>query len=490
MEPRARVATAATLLGVGFAAQQVSREAPGIGFLIVAFVGVALVFAVAKPNSAGTGLFAMALLFTALLALRASLVLQFFNLCAAVGLAVLAASYSQEGNPFAATVRTWIYRWAGVFSAVPDGIRYLSPPKPAEASLGGSLRLARAALVSGGLLLVFGTVLASADAVFAHTITAPFDWGIDLDSMPRTVGLTLIATVGAATLLAYAAGRSTHAGEEPAALRIPLGGVEWAIGLASVALLFAMFVAFQFGYLFGGEREIAVPGMTYAEYARSGFFQMMLATILTLLLVGSAWIAWARQAPRGSRRVRTFNRLATTLLLLNLVVLASAFKRLTLYEGAYGWTQLRFAVHAIILWLAVFLLISLLAILAGHTARLTVAASGLSVLALLAINAINPDAFIAERNLDRYAATGKLDLHYLSLLSADATPVLVEGLDELPGRQSKALGGSLACRATGDEAPWYAWNLGTARGRAAVEDAGLNPPTGEGGLACSYGSYP
>src|SRR5262249_58056176 len=60
------------------------------------------------------------------------------------------------------------------------------------------------------------------------------------------------------------------------------------------------------------------------------------------------------------------------------------------------------------------------------------AAAATAVLALLGTAAIGPDRLIAERNVDRYLATGHIDLVYLSTLSPDALPALMRLPDNLP----------------------------------------------------------
>jgi hypothetical protein len=52
---------------------------------------------------------------------------------------------------------------------------------------------------------------------------------------------------------------------------------------------------------------------------------------------------------------------------------------------------------------------------------------------LTTLNVLNPDAFIARQNLSRYEAAGKIDAAYLTTLSADAVPVLVEVLAAVRG---------------------------------------------------------
>ena len=239
----------------------------------------------------------------------------------------------------------------------------------------------------------------------------------------------------------------------------------------------------QFSYLFGGAEQISVPGMTYAEYARSGFVQMILAAILTLALIGSAWLGWARRESSPA----PFRVLSSLLVCLNLVVLASASKRLTLYESAYGWTQARLIAHALIGWLAVFLILTLAALAARKTAWLSPAAAVLSVVTLLAVNALNPDAFIADRNLARYRETGKIDAAYLATLSPDATPTLIASLDDLSPKDRDLLTAEFSCEAGNDDGPWYSWNLGRARASAALEQQGIPPTAGD--RACSVPSF-
>jgi hypothetical protein len=48
------------------------------------------------------------------------------------------------------------------------------------------------------------------------------------------------------------------------------------------------------------------------------------------------------------------------------------------------------------------------------------------VIALLGLTAVDPERLIAEHNLARWAETGQLDTWYLSTLSADAVPALLD----------------------------------------------------------------
>ena len=92
--------------------------------------------------------------------------------------------------------------------------------------------------------------------------------------------------------------------------------------------------------------------------------------------------------------------------MLCLVVLASALKRLGLYEQAYGYTRLRLLADANILWLGAVLALVLAALAAGRAGWLPRALVLVSALGALAFAVANPDGRIAARNVDRYLAGG------------------------------------------------------------------------------------
>src|SRR5204862_151791 len=59
-----------------------------------------------------------------------------------------------------------------------------------------------------------------------------------------------------------------------------LGGVEALVLLIAIDAVFALFVALQAAYLFGGLDTLSVTGMTYSDYARRGFFELVTVALL------------------------------------------------------------------------------------------------------------------------------------------------------------------------------------------------------------------
>jgi two-component system sensor histidine kinase BaeS len=152
---------------------------------------------------------------------------------------------------------------------------------------------------------------------------------------------------------------------------------------------------------------------------------------------------------------------------LTVVVLASAVHRLGLYEDAFGFTRLRLFAHAFMLWLAGVLALVLLGLASARGGWLPRAVTVGTAAALMAFSLANPDAIVAERNLERAGTTGQLDAAYLAGLSADATPVLA-------GSSMAVELGVLRRQAARLAEPdaWASWNVGRERARDALRRQG------------------
>ncbi len=327
---------------------------------------------------------------------------------------------------------------------------------------------------SVGLLLVFGTLFATADAEFAHVLVAitPTWSGWEIWRAISVVVLAGPLIVG----IAYVAGDRTPVdavAPKPARL---VRRAEWTVPLMTLDLLFLAFVLVQLETLFGvRDRVLRTAGLTYAQYARSGFWQLLVVAALTLVVIAVA----VRVAPRAEPRDRLLLRLLLgTLATLTLVIVASALQRLVAYDNAYGYTRLRLAVGVAEIWLG---LVFVLVIGAG--VRLTAAwlprvVAGTAAIALLATAIVGPDEFVADRDVARFERTGQIDLVYLSTLSPDAVPAL----DRLPSPQRTCVLLPIHWRLTdGDD--WRSWNLARSRARAVLASA-LDVPPLRPGVPC------
>jgi hypothetical protein len=368
--------------------------------------------------------------------------------------------------------------WTGLL--VGSAIAWLTPARAVgwvvrgrPAAQPGRVSQMRIAVVVGVTVLavlVFGGLFASADPAYSRLVHA----ALPLDNVPDLIGRAfLFGIVAAAVLAAGYLLRFTPRfdGLAPAPGR-PFHRLEWAVPLAMLDLLFASFVALRLAALFGGrEHVLATAGLTYAEYARQGFWQLLAVTILTLGIVALA----IRKAGRASRGDRVLLRLLLGgLAALALVIVVSAAHRMSVYEQAYGFTRLRFVVSGTEVWLGMVLGLVLLAGVRMRATWLPRAIVGSAAAALLALAAINPDAYVAARNVERWNTTRKIDVSYLSTLSPDAAPAL----DRLPaGLRACALGKTAVALTTPDS--WNEFNLGRVRARSVLRarPAGVCAPT-------------
>ncbi|MCS7065228.1 MAG: DUF4173 domain-containing protein [Fimbriimonadales bacterium] len=333
-------------------------------------------------------------------------------------------------------------------------------------SLLGNLRPMRGArlaltglLLALPFLLLFGALFVSADAVFREILRDLFDF-----DGQRLLLIVFFAWLAGSLLrmLLWHEEELTSLNNEPITPRV--GAAEIGVALGLINLLFASFVAVQIRYLFGGASLVQVtPDLTYAEYARQGFGQLVAASLFVLpMLLLFDWLT-----NRESRVARcTFQAMAVLLIALLGVVMASAWHRLLLYQQAYGLTELRVYAAASMVWLGLTLLWFLATVLPGRRERFSFGATMLLAVTVIGLHLLNPDALIARVNLTRALQNKPLDVTYLTSLSADSLPVILELTPQLPEPEQAIIRERLrrhsVLKAAGD---WRDWNWSRVEGR-------------------------
>ena len=334
-----------------------------------------------------------------------------------------------------------LHAWTAAALALVDAMR--STPRVESGPAAGwrqAAAVARGLLIAAPLLLVFGALFMSADAAFSRLVSNVIrvDFG-------RIAGHFVLFSLCAWLSIGYLRGfltgtepvvdgrRAFDGKDGPAGKRVALGMTETATALGAIDLLFLIFVVVQFGYFFGGNALVQVtPGLTSAEYARRGFFELVAATVLVVpILLAADWLADRRVA----RDVVVFRALAGAQVALVLAIAASALERLRLYYASFGLSDARFYAMVLLVWIAAMLLWLAATVLRGRRDAFAFGAlaSGLATVALLFV--INPDAIVARTNVARITpadAAGRFDAAYAASLSADAVPVLIAALPAVP----------------------------------------------------------
>lgn len=422
---------------------------------------------------------ASAIAFAAFCAVRADAALLSFDAMATIA-AVVATVAALSGVPVSAMpvagliAEGWSLAGRALLGAadllIPAWLRVRLAPR----------RFARVSGYIGGVglaapfVVVFAVLFSSADAVFARSLENIFDLKRIAELLSETPGRLFIALA-----VAWPA-----AGAMTALWRVPrdyvtsrprslLAGETATVTIIVIAALFAIFVALQLAYLFGGRNTLDAAAITYSSYARRGFFELIAAVALVgALLFGLELFVRARGL--------TYRAAAFALLALTAVVLASAAYRLDLYQRAYGWSELRFYAFAAIAFLSGALAIFAWSVARGRMAFVIVPLAAAAVTVALTANAIGPSGFIARANLDRVIdpsglpddAQRALDIGTLWSLGDGAIPEMVARLDELPTRERIAVGdllrGTLRWRNVDGEVEWRGWNLDRERARRAL----------------------
>ncbi|MEU6024062.1 DUF4173 domain-containing protein [Micromonospora sp. NPDC047134] len=455
----------AVLVGALGVAAFVPLGRTGIGWFLGGLVlTVAVVLAVRQHTAelapterwvrAGWAGAAVALL--AVLAFRNAWWLVTFCVLGALGCAALAIVGGRR-------VRSILFSVVAAPIAGLRGLPWVRRHLRAPGSPGSVRRVVGSVVATVIVLVVFGPLLSSADAAFSQVLGALLP-EISVSGVFRWLFLAAVGgLIAVAAVYTLAAPPDLSGVDRPTDRRVGL--LEWAPPIAALTALFGGFVAVQFTVLFGGQRHVLrTTGLSYAEYARSGFWQLVVVTVLTLAVLGGV--------TRFARRERHLDQVLLRVLLgllsaLTVVIVVSALSRMYTYQKVYSFTGERIFVMAFELLLGAVFLMILVAGVRWRGSWIPRLATALAVVLLLGLAVLNPEEYAAQRNVARYQETGRIDAWYLRALSADATPALAALPDPVRRCTLSWIADDLA-----EPDPWYAWNRGRDRARAVLDRLG------------------
>ncbi len=482
----------ARLLGhallLGLVADLLLREGP-VGLAAPLFITVLVLDLIALTWRSGralhreaTGWLCVALVFSAVLAWRNADELQALDVIAVLGALVMAAVAMRAPTAGIFATRLRETAWAAmtiVRSAaagiVPLAVRTLFAAHGSGPTSMRARRAIRATLIAVAVVSVFAPLLLSADPIFASFVALPA-FALS-DVLPHVFVIGFFSWLVAGWTRGAIDPRVTSR-PAPNSFGSGLGMLDITAALGALIVLFAAYVVAQLGWVFGGEAFLqSQTGLTAAEYARRGFFEMTwVAALVVPLLVSTRSLLRNDQALE-----RRHTALALPLLALLGIMLGSALMRMRLYVHLFGLTTDRFYPLVFMGWLVLVLGWLVATVLRGRGATFVAGTvlSGALMLALL--NITSPDAIVAQFNVARAAehVGPPLDLRHLARLSAEAVDVATAqtlaapasaGVDANAQRcvASKELlrrWGPTSSLATRQALPasWRFWNAGDAR---------------------------
>lgn len=283
------------------------------------------------------------------------------------------------------------------------------------------------------LAAIVAATLASGDALFASYLT-PGDWA---DSLGARIAAALVAM----TAVVVGMGVGVHSEARDA-----LAAVRWArprsaiVAVAPMCVVYIVYVLVQCStLLLGADYVRDRTGLTFAEYARSGFFQLVAVALLTFVAL-NVLRPISRVADRRERL--TMCVLGTVATACTVAMVVAAIVKLQLYSDVFGLTMLRVYTTVFAAWLGVALMIAWWALrrLDGEWVIGAVAATAL--VGVFAMNVVNPERVVAEYNLTHTIDSPEFDVRYVLGLSDDAVPAVaarLDGLDDESRREAVAM---------------------------------------------------
>ncbi|MBC8063186.1 MAG: DUF4173 domain-containing protein [Chlorobia bacterium] len=412
------------------------------------------------------------LLFSVLFAWHDALELRFMNLMM-VALFVGIIAIKADGKPISQAsvydypfraLGSWFVAFIDTFTLLWTDIHWKSIPKN-----GSDKKLAaagRGLLLAAPLVLIFGALFINADAGFEGLLKRIFSF--DAEAI-----FQMCLTGGIFAWMAAGMWRRTFVGSSPvlavssmAPPKAPprLGATEVGIILGSLNLLFLLFVSTQWRYFVGGAEVIrSTEGLGVATFARRGFFELATVSGLVLpTLLGLHSLA----DPDDKRLMRLYKIMASVLVVLLTFVMHSAWIKMQLYMESFGLTTLRLYVAAMLVWLVGVFGWFAMTILKGRVNRFAFGAVVAFAGMVLGLNVINPDRFVARWNLSHQKAE-EIDWGYLTQLSNDAVPTLIESWDRIPMEHRSVLADQLLDQHS-DRADWRSQTFSSQEARQRI----------------------
>jgi hypothetical protein len=307
-----------------------------------------------------------------------------------------------------------------VITPFSDGGSYFSLSDKEKKSKAGPILAG--ILIAIPTCIVLGLILASADAVFENIFARLF---VEIIQWQNILGILFMLAFG--FISAYCGMR--HVRDEAPLITVkepkraePVA----AITVTSVvALLYLVFSAVQILYLFIGGFELP-EGISYAEYARRGFFQLLIVSVLNLAVV--------LILKKRIEKSRVLNAILLVICFCTYVMIASSAIRMIMYIQVYNLTMYRISVLFALLTLAVLLVGVIILVLKDDFSFRRFCVIAVSIV-YIPFAFLNADARIARFNLaNDNVIKGAVstrsqygyDYYYISSLSTDAAPAILE----------------------------------------------------------------
>lgn len=176
-------------------------------------------------------------------------------------------------------------------------------------------------------------------------------------------------------------------------------------------LVYILFFVSQLDYYISAFSGHLPEGLTYASYAKNGFFQLCAVSVINFLIIICISVFGKKTQGKVPLSIRIVNALFS---LSTLILIATAFSKMVIYIRAYGLTLLRVLPSAFMVFLSI---VFLMILIKQFFAKINVVAIALALAVIItgALAFCDIDGVIAKHNTDRYLA-GELEHFEMGIL--------------------------------------------------------------------------
>lgn len=295
-------------------------------------------------------------------------------------------------------------------------------------------QIGKGILYSAPLLIVVIILLTTADEMFASIFGNIFKTIFKfiniktIYSMLFRIFIIIILALYFLGLIIKIRDNKLNETKEKTEKKIKMEGTILNTLLTSLNIIYLIFAITQGIYLVNN--LISNNISDYAKYARTGFFQLMVVSLINLVVIFIS----KNNANIVSDKNKKYTKIMNILLsLFTIIILISSVIRMNLYQAEYGYTFLRLMVYFIQITELVLIIPTIIYIIKD---KFNIIKWYMSILILMyiVINFANLDYIIAKGNIDRYYMMDieerKIDFSYLeNSTHTDAIPQIIRLLD-------------------------------------------------------------
>ncbi|MBQ9934563.1 MAG: DUF4173 domain-containing protein [Lachnospiraceae bacterium] len=199
-----------------------------------------------------------------------------------------------------------------------------------------------------------------------------------------------------------------------------------------IIFIYVIFFISQWGYYMSAFSGKLPEGLSYAEYAREGFFQLCMVSFINMIIIVFVQLFMNVEKPVVAK-IKVV--IVITYAICTLILIATAISKMSLYIESYGLTQKRVYSSWLMIVLA---LLFVVAVVKQFVKKLNAVALSCAVVVVMfaGLALSNVDGQIARYNVDRYleGSLETVDVWALKDLGDAAVPEMVRLLDELKAR--------------------------------------------------------